>query len=78
MLPSRINAEIKYLSGAAVTLNVDERMQLEHALSTLQTSLTFETIQLWGKIKGKQSCSCLHKHSQKNFWLNQNARLFLN
>ena len=44
MLPSRINAEIKYLSGAAVTLNIEERMQIEHALSTLETSLPFETI----------------------------------
>ena len=44
---------MKYISQAGRTLSNEERMQLEYALSTLQQSMQFETLYLWGKIEGK-------------------------
>jgi len=35
-----------------MTLGTEERMQLECALHTLQTSMRFETLFFWGKISG--------------------------
>ena len=53
MEADKVNEQLKYISTAGVTLNTEERMQLEYALSTLQTSMNFETLFLWGKIEGK-------------------------
>ena len=53
MEAGKLAEQLKYVSRAGVTLNTEERMQLEHALSTLQTSLQFEHLFFWGKVLGK-------------------------
>jgi hypothetical protein len=50
---SKVNEHLKYVTQAGVTLSCEERMQLEYALSVLQSSMQFETLYLWGKINGK-------------------------
>jgi len=52
MEAGKIAEQLKYVSKAGVTLSTEERMQLEYALSTLQTSMGFETLYFWGKIEG--------------------------
>jgi hypothetical protein len=44
-------------SAGSVTLNIDERLKLQLALDELSVAITFENIQLWGKINGKHSLS---------------------
>ena len=44
--------EIKNFKHNGVTLNLDERMQLEMALMTLQAKNDCEELQFWGKIEG--------------------------
>ena len=44
--------EIKNFRHNGVTLNLDERMQLDMALSTLQARIECEELQFWGKIEG--------------------------
>lgn len=47
---------VKYLSDAgSVTLNIDERLNVELALHELQAAYSFEHLFLWGKIQGRQS-----------------------
>ena len=53
MEATKIGEQLKYVSKAGVTLNTEERMQLEYALSTLQSSMNFESLFLWGKVEGK-------------------------
>ena len=49
-----LSEHIKHLAAAgSVTLNLDERLQIELALDTLQAAMQFEQLQLWGKINGK-------------------------
>ena len=44
--------EIKNFRHNGLTLNLDERMQLEGALNTLQTKTDDEELTFWGKITG--------------------------
>ena len=44
--------EIKNFRHNGVTLNLDERMQLEMALCTLQAKIETEELVFWGKIEG--------------------------
>ena len=44
--------EIKNFRHNGVTLNLDERMQLEMALNTLQARIETEELSFWGKIEG--------------------------
>ena len=44
--------EIKNFRHNGITLNLDERMQLEGALNTLQTKNDDEELTFWGKING--------------------------
>ena len=53
MEANKVSEQLKYIAQSGVTLSVEERMQLECALSTLQSSMNFETLYLWGKINGK-------------------------
>ena len=53
MEASKVSEQLKYVAQSGRTLSTEERMQLEYALSTLQTSMKFETLYLWGKIEGK-------------------------
>jgi len=47
---------VKYLSDAgSVTLNIDERLNVELALHELQAAYSFEHLFLWGKIQGLDS-----------------------
>ena len=49
-----LQEQIKHLAAAGnVTLNIDERLQIELALDVLQQSMCFEQTELWGKITGK-------------------------
>jgi len=52
MEAGKLAEQLKYISKAGVTLSTEERMQLEYALSTLQSSIGFETLYFWGKIEG--------------------------
>jgi len=53
MEAEKVCEQLKYIATAGVTLSTEERMQLDCALSTLQSSMGFETLYLWGKITGK-------------------------
>ena len=44
--------EIKNFRHNGTTLNLDERMQLEMALNTLQASIETDELVFWGKIEG--------------------------
>lgn len=52
---TKVNEQLKYVSQSGSTLSCEERMHLEYALSTLQSSMNFETLFFWGKISGKSS-----------------------
>lgn len=52
MEAEKVCEQLKYIATAGVTLSTEERMQLDCALSTLQSSMGFETLYLWGKITG--------------------------
>ena len=45
--------DLKYLSTNGVTLNVEERLNVQLAFKTLSKEIPFEKIQFWGKIEGK-------------------------
>ena len=53
MEASKLVEQLKYVQKSGVTLSTEERMQLEYALSTLQSSMSFESLYFWGKIEGK-------------------------
>ena len=55
MEAEKICEQLKYIQQAGVTLGTEERMQLECALHTLQSSMSFETLYFWGKINGIES-----------------------
>lgn len=49
-----LNEQVKYLADAgSVTLNIEEKSQLDLALAALQNAYNFEHLQVWGKITGK-------------------------
>lgn len=52
-----MSEQLKYISSTAVTLNTEERMQLEYALSSLQSTMQFEKLFFWGKVTGKSFAS---------------------
>ena len=47
-----LSEEIKNFRHTCFTLNLDERMQIEMALNTLQSKSDFEELVFWGKIIG--------------------------
>eukprot|EP00347_Sterkiella_histriomuscorum_P023716 403333631 len=49
-----LHEEIKNLKFNGLTLNLDERVQLEAAIMKLQTTWRCEEMQFWGKIQGLQ------------------------
>lgn len=59
MEAGKLEEQLRYVNKAGVTLNTEERMQLEYALSTLQSSLHFENLYFWGKIEGKHPQSAV-------------------
>ena len=47
-----LSEEIKNLRHNGVTLNLDERMQIEMALNALQASSEADELTFWGKVEG--------------------------
>ena len=45
--------DLKYLAQNGVTLNVEERLNVEFAFKTLAKEIPHERFQFWGKIEGK-------------------------
>ena len=48
-----LSQNLKHLAPNGVTLNIDEKMQVNLALTQLQTEMCFEELHFWGKIEGK-------------------------
>lgn len=46
-------SHFKCLESTGVTLNINERMQLDLALAELKAQFKFEHLHFWGKINGK-------------------------
>lgn len=67
---TKVNEQLKYVAASGSTLSCEERMQLEYAMSTLQSSMCFETLFFWGKISGKYLAGLRH------FWFS-NRFVFL-
>ena len=44
--------DLKYLATNGVTLNVEERLNVQLAFKTLAKEIPFERLQFWGKIEG--------------------------
>lgn len=47
-----IRDQLKYINANGITLNLDERMNLDLALQKLQLDLGFEELLFWGKVNG--------------------------
>ncbi len=48
-----ISDQLKYINANGITLNLDERMNLDLALQKLQLDFGFEELLFWGKVNGK-------------------------
>ena len=44
---------LKNLAPNGVTLNIEEKMQVQLALTQLQGEMNFEELYFWGKVEGK-------------------------
>jgi hypothetical protein len=44
---------LKYVNINGVTLNIEERMNLQLAFQTLKNDITADELLFWGKINGK-------------------------
>ncbi len=66
-----LSNELKNIRYNAVTLNLDERMQLEFALQKLQSDTSAEELLFWGKVNGLQNdyyiCVAITYSSQYEF-----------
>jgi hypothetical protein len=50
-----IGENLKYLTDHGVTLSMDERMQMQLAMTELCDKIEFEETTLWGKLTGRYS-----------------------
>lgn len=50
---SAIRDHLKYINANGVTLNIEEKMNLDLSLQKLHLDFGFEELLLWGKISGK-------------------------
>lgn len=48
-----IASHLKYVNSSGVTLNIEERMNLDIALQKLNNDFSFDEVLFWGKIIGK-------------------------
>ena len=48
-----IAQHLKYVNASGVTLNIEERMNLDIALQKLKNDFAFDEVLFWGKIIGK-------------------------
>ncbi len=51
----QIANHLKYINCNGVTLNIEERMNLNLSLNKLHNDYTFEELLFWGKINGTLS-----------------------
>jgi hypothetical protein len=49
----QLSNHLRYLNCNGVTLNIDERLNLDLALKKLQIDFDFEELLFWGKVNGK-------------------------
>lgn len=47
-------SHLKYVNCNGVTLNIEERLNLDLSLQKLQLDFNFEELLFWGKVNGKQ------------------------
>ena len=50
---SKLSAEVKYLGTNGITLNIEERANLELSCAQLASDIGADKIWFWGKIRGK-------------------------
>ena len=50
-----LSVNVKNLAPNGVTLNIEEKMQVQLALTQLQGEMNFEELYFWGKVEGKYS-----------------------
>lgn len=50
---STIRDHLKYINANGLTLNLEERMNLDLSLQKLQIDFNFEELLLWGKVTGR-------------------------
>ena len=66
-----LESHLKYVNANGITLSIDERLNLELALSKLQLDFGFEQLLFWGKINGKFTPNSIKKefmiHHYKTF-----------
>lgn len=48
-----LSVNVKNLAPNGVTLNIEEKMQVQLALTQLQGEMNFEELYFWGKVEGK-------------------------
>jgi hypothetical protein len=54
-----ISDQLKYINANGITLNLDERMNLNLSLQKLQLDFGFEELLFWGKVNGKHRLQIL-------------------
>jgi len=54
-----ISDQLKYINANGITLNLDERMNLNLSLQKLQLDFGFEELLFWGKVNGKYKLQIL-------------------
>lgn len=61
-----LQAELNNLRSRGVSLNLDEKMQLEIALHKLHQEINAEEVLFWGKIQGKfiSFLNLRHRHQK--------------
>ena len=50
---TRVGQDFKYLAQNGISLNVEERMNIDLALQQLSQEMKFEELLFWGKVEGK-------------------------
>lgn len=53
MESSSLDQQLKYVNLNGVTLNIEEKLQLQLAFQQLQNDFKLEELFFWGKINGK-------------------------
>ena len=48
-----IRDHLKFIEANGLTLNIEERLNLDLSLQKLQIDFNFEELLLWGKVSGK-------------------------
>jgi hypothetical protein len=48
-----LESHLKYVNTNGVTLNIDERLNLDLALQKLHLDFNFEELLFWGKVNGE-------------------------